>query len=193
MFYSIRVGKEPNEVLRGIIKKREKGKKNPVKMIRINPFFLCQRSYHFWSNWSDISFLFPFQSFDVFPRPFETPKNEQLFFGTHTHCKKDNAPPLTTEFIHFIVIDMSYRDRISNLLSSCLAGKDWPTWKGWIIPSIARIHVVYLKEVDLLASLTCYNPLPAEPPFPSIHKEKIEDWCQQFITEGRKDSLSRDH
>ncbi|MBA0625006.1 hypothetical protein Godav_010265, partial [Gossypium davidsonii] len=28
-------------------------------MIRINPFFLYQRSYHFRRNWSYISFLVP--------------------------------------------------------------------------------------------------------------------------------------
>lgn len=45
---------------------------------------------------------------------------------------------------------MSYRNRICNLLSSCLAGKDLPPRKGWFIrinkrvQLIARIHVVYL-------------------------------------------------
>ncbi|KAL4179247.1 hypothetical protein AMTRI_Chr13g119110 [Amborella trichopoda] len=34
-------------------------------MIRINPFFLRQRSYRFRRNWSYISFLFPFKSFCV--------------------------------------------------------------------------------------------------------------------------------
>lgn len=50
---------------------------------------------------------------------------------------------------------MSYRDRICNLLPSCLAGKDWPLWKDWFIRidmrvqlhCIARIHVVYLKQL----------------------------------------------
>ncbi|KAF4366423.1 hypothetical protein G4B88_003135 [Cannabis sativa] len=60
---------------------------NQVKMIRINSFFLRQRSYHFRRNWSYISFSFPFKSSYVFSRPFETPKDGQipfLFLGTHT-------------------------------------------------------------------------------------------------------------
>ncbi|KAH1091567.1 hypothetical protein J1N35_018824 [Gossypium stocksii] len=31
-------------------------------MIRIRPFFVCQRSYHFRMNWSYISFPIPFKS-----------------------------------------------------------------------------------------------------------------------------------
>ena len=83
MFYSILVGEEPDSVL---LKKERK--QNQVKMIRINPFFLRQRSYHFRRNWSYISFQFPFKSSYVFPRPFfETSKNEMdkfFFLGTHT-------------------------------------------------------------------------------------------------------------
>lgn len=56
---------------------------------------------------------------------------------------------------------MSYRDKICNLLSSCLAGKDLPPRKDRFIridmkvqlDCIARIRVVYLKQVDLLGSL----------------------------------------
>ncbi|KAH0993551.1 hypothetical protein GBA52_005034 [Prunus armeniaca] len=63
-------------------------------MIRVNSFFLRQRSYHFRRNWSYISFPFPFKSSYVFPRPFETPKNGQLPFLRNTykirHYKKDN-------------------------------------------------------------------------------------------------------
>ncbi|CAH2052014.1 unnamed protein product, partial [Thlaspi arvense] len=61
MFYSIRVGEARNQ--------------NQVKMIRINPLFLRQRSSYFQRNWSYISFPFPFKSSYVFPRPFKTPKN----------------------------------------------------------------------------------------------------------------------
>ena len=82
MFYSILVGEEPDSV-----KKRER-KQNQVKMIRITPFFLRQRSYHFRRNWSYISFQFQFQSSMSFHAlPFETSKNEMdkfLFLGTHT-------------------------------------------------------------------------------------------------------------
>ena len=41
---------------------------------------------------------------------------------------------------------MSCRDRICNLLSSCLAGKDWPPWKGWFI------------RIDMRGQLHCQNP-----------------------------------
>lgn len=41
---------------------------------------------------------------------------------------------------------MSYRDRIFNLLSSWLAGKDLPTWKGWFI------------RIDMRTTLHCQNP-----------------------------------
>ena len=41
---------------------------------------------------------------------------------------------------------MSYRDRICNLLSSWLAGKDLPTWKGWFI------------RMDMRTTLHCQNP-----------------------------------
>ena len=82
-------------------------------MIRINPFFLRQRSYHFQSNWSSISFPFPFQSSYVFTRPFETPKNGQIPFLRNTyrirHSKMDNGNPtinLTTSFMNFIVIEI---------------------------------------------------------------------------------------
>ena len=82
-------------------------------MIRINPFFLRQRSYHFRRNWSYISFPFPFKSSYVFPRPFETPKNGQISFlrnRTHTRFVTTKrimvAPPLTTSFMNFIVIEI---------------------------------------------------------------------------------------
>lgn len=66
---------------------------------------------------------------------------------------------------------MSYRDRICNLLSSCLAGKNRLPWKdGFIridmrvqLHCIARIHVVYLKQVDLLASLHGTTLFPLSP------------------------------
>lgn len=41
---------------------------------------------------------------------------------------------------------MSYRDRICNLLSSWLAGKDLPTRKGWFI------------RIDMRTALHCQNP-----------------------------------
>lgn len=109
MFYSILVGEEPDSVL---LKKERK--QNQVKMIRINPFFLRQRSYHFRRNWSYISFQFPFKSSYVFPRPFETSKKGQIpflrFLGTHTRFVTTKrimvTPKLTTEFLNLIVIEI---------------------------------------------------------------------------------------
>ena len=83
-------------------------------MIRINPSFLRQRSYHFRRNWSYISFQFPFKSSYVFPHPFfETSKNKMdkfLFLGTHTRFVTTKrimvTPPLTTSFMNFIVIEI---------------------------------------------------------------------------------------
>ena len=101
MFYSIQVGEDPDSVF---LKKQRN--QNQVKMIRINPFFLRQRSYHFRRNWSYISFPFPFKSSYVFPRPFETPKNGQIPFLRNTykihHYKKDNGNPTLNYFISFI-------------------------------------------------------------------------------------------
>lgn len=76
---------------------------------------------------------------------------------------------------------MSYRDRICNLLSSCLAGKDLPLWKDWFIRidmrvqlhCIARIHVVYLKQLTS-SLLSWYNPLPAEPLSPRSTETKCK-------------------
>ena len=163
-------------------------------MIRINPFFLRQRSYHFRRNWSYISFPFPFKSSYVFPHPLETPKNGQisfLFLGTHTRFVTTKrimvTPPLTISFINHFIYEfhsnrnkIHVRDRICNLLSSCLAGKDLPPWKGWFIRidmrvqlhCIARIHVVYLKEVDPLASLMVQSS-SRWAPFSSVHRDKM--------------------
>lgn len=68
---------------------------------------------------------------------------------------------------------------VCNLLSSCLTGKDLPLRKDWFIRidmrvqlhCIARIHVVYLKQLTPLL-LSWYNPLPAEPPFPRSTETK---------------------
>ncbi|KAL4181475.1 hypothetical protein AMTRI_Chr12g237440 [Amborella trichopoda] len=87
----------------GIVKKEEERKQNPFKMIRINPFFLCQRSYHFRRNLSDISSLFPFKSSYVFPHPFETSKNGLIPFLRNTykirHYKKDDGNPTVNYLI----------------------------------------------------------------------------------------------
>ena len=82
MFYSIRVGEEPDSVF---LKKQRN--QNQVKMIRINPSS-CAKDLTI-SEVTGVTSIFPFQfkSSYVFPRPFETPKNGQipfLFLGTHT-------------------------------------------------------------------------------------------------------------
>ncbi|RWR98249.1 hypothetical protein CKAN_02782200 [Cinnamomum micranthum f. kanehirae] len=92
MFYSILVGEEPDSVL---LKKERK--QNQVKTIRINPFFLRQRSYHFRRNWSYISFQFPFKSSYVFPRPFETSKKGQIPFLRLTSLLLSWYNPLPAE------------------------------------------------------------------------------------------------
>nr|YP_010194093.1 hypothetical chloroplast RF15 [Bupleurum yunnanense]YP_010194106.1 hypothetical chloroplast RF15 [Bupleurum yunnanense]YP_010836496.1 hypothetical protein RF15 [Bupleurum longicaule]YP_010836509.1 hypothetical protein RF15 [Bupleurum longicaule]YP_010836583.1 hypothetical protein RF15 [Bupleurum marginatum]YP_010836596.1 hypothetical protein RF15 [Bupleurum marginatum]YP_010836670.1 hypothetical protein RF15 [Bupleurum petiolulatum]YP_010836683.1 hypothetical protein RF15 [Bupleurum petio len=53
---------------------------------------------------------------------------------------------------------------------------------------IARIHVVYLKEVDLLASLTVQSSSRRAPFLlgPNVR-------LAPTVHHGRKDSLSRDH
>ena len=96
MFYSIQVGEETDSVF---LKKSRK--QNQVKMIRINPLFLRQRSYHFRRNWSYISF--PFKSSYMFSRPFPLRPRKMdkfLFLGTHTRCVTTKrimvTPPLTT-------------------------------------------------------------------------------------------------
>ena len=122
-------------------------------MIWINPFFLCQRSYHFRRNWSYISFPFPFQSFYVFPRPFETPKNEQLFFGTHTRfviAKRIMVtPPLTTSFMNFIVIEIHVLPRQNLELAILLPSRQRFT-------SVERM--IHSDRHESPTTLHCQNP-----------------------------------
>lgn len=131
-----------------------------------------------------------------------------LFLGTHTRFvttkKRMVTPPLTTSFMNFIVIKihvMSYRDRICNLLSSCIAGKDLPPWKGWFIRIDMRwgSNYIALPESMLyiwnrLTSLllSWYNPLPAEPPF-LLGPQRKNIGLVPTVHHGRKDSPSRDH
>lgn len=61
---------------------------------------------------------------------------------------------------------MSYRDRICNWLSSCLAGK-WPPWKGWFIRIDMRNYIalpesmLYIWKRPTFLLLSWYTPLPA--------------------------------
>ena len=143
------------------------------------PFFLRQRSYHFRRNWGYISFQFPFKSFYLFPRPFlETSKHEDklLLLGTHTRKRITVALPLTTSFsfMNFIVIEIYVLPRQNWELAILLPNRHKFTSVERLIhsdqidmrtqlPCIARIHVRYLKRVDLRASLmvqssSCWAP-----------------------------------
>nr|QYK19766.1 hypothetical chloroplast RF15 [Blumea balsamifera]QYK19779.1 hypothetical chloroplast RF15 [Blumea balsamifera] len=58
---------------------------------------------------------------------------------------------------------------------------------------IARIHVVYLKEVDLLASLTVQIQTSSRrDPF-LLGPQRQNVGLAPTVHHGRKDSLSRDH
>nr|YP_009442278.1 Ycf15 [Iodes cirrhosa]YP_009442292.1 Ycf15 [Iodes cirrhosa]ATN95374.1 Ycf15 [Iodes cirrhosa]ATN95379.1 Ycf15 [Iodes cirrhosa] len=56
---------------------------------------------------------------------------------------------------------------------------------------IARIHVVYLKEVDLLASLMVHSSSRGVPFFLGPQRQNVG--LVSTVHHGRKDSLSRDH
>lgn len=92
-------------------------------MIRINPFFLRQRSYPFQSEVLSLPFFFSY----VFPCPLETPKNGQIPFLRNTysirHSKKDNGNPIINHFIYEFHSNRNTCSTVCNLLSSCLAGK----------------------------------------------------------------------
>lgn len=56
---------------------------------------------------------------------------------------------------------------------------------------IARIHVVYLKEVDLLASLMVQSSSRRAPFLLGPQRQNVG--LVKTVNHGRKDSLSRDH
>nr|YP_010502188.1 hypothetical chloroplast RF15 [Cordia dichotoma]YP_010502202.1 hypothetical chloroplast RF15 [Cordia dichotoma]YP_010982849.1 Ycf15 protein [Cordia monoica]YP_010982863.1 Ycf15 protein [Cordia monoica]YP_010982936.1 Ycf15 protein [Cordia sinensis]YP_010982950.1 Ycf15 protein [Cordia sinensis]UXC96400.1 hypothetical chloroplast RF15 [Cordia dichotoma]UXC96414.1 hypothetical chloroplast RF15 [Cordia dichotoma]WOH22074.1 Ycf15 protein [Cordia monoica]WOH22086.1 Ycf15 protein [Cordia monoic len=56
---------------------------------------------------------------------------------------------------------------------------------------IARIHVVYLKEVDLLASLMVHSSSRRVPFLLGPQRQNVG--LVPTVHHGRKDSLSRDH
>nr|YP_009749792.1 hypothetical chloroplast RF15 [Leucanthemum maximum]YP_009749805.1 hypothetical chloroplast RF15 [Leucanthemum maximum]YP_009775753.1 Ycf15 protein [Leucanthemum vulgare]YP_009775766.1 Ycf15 protein [Leucanthemum vulgare]YP_009775840.1 Ycf15 protein [Leucanthemum virgatum]YP_009775853.1 Ycf15 protein [Leucanthemum virgatum]QIJ46047.1 hypothetical chloroplast RF15 [Leucanthemum maximum]QIJ46061.1 hypothetical chloroplast RF15 [Leucanthemum maximum]QJA15979.1 Ycf15 protein [Leucanthemum vu len=56
---------------------------------------------------------------------------------------------------------------------------------------IARIHVVYLKEVDPLASLTVQSSSRRAPFLLGPQRQNVG--LVPTVHHGRKDSLSRDH
>ena len=125
-------------------------------MIRISPFFLRQRSYHFRRNWSYISFPVPFKSSYVFPRPFKTPKFWQipfLFLGTHTRFVTTKrimvTPPLTTSFMNFIVIEMHVLPRQNFELAILLPNRQRLT-------SVERL--IHSDRYEDPTPLHCQNP-----------------------------------
>lgn len=125
-------------------------------MIRINPFFLRQRSYHFRRNWSSISFPFPFKSSYVFPRPLETPKNGQIPFLRNTykirHYKKERimvTPPLITSFMNFIVIEIHVLPRQNLELAILLPSRQRFT-------SVERM--IHSDRHESPTTLHCQNP-----------------------------------
>nr|YP_009221869.1 hypothetical chloroplast RF15 [Mesembryanthemum crystallinum]AIS35745.1 hypothetical chloroplast RF15 [Mesembryanthemum crystallinum]WOC30662.1 hypothetical chloroplast RF15 [Mesembryanthemum crystallinum]WOC30673.1 hypothetical chloroplast RF15 [Mesembryanthemum crystallinum] len=58
---------------------------------------------------------------------------------------------------------------------------------------IARIRVVYLKEVDLLASLIVQSSSRRAPPSPRSTAQRQNVGLVPTVHHGRRDSLSRDH
>lgn len=177
-------------------------------MIRINPFFLRCAKDLTSSFGTGATSLFNFHSrvlicFHALLRPRKMDKF--LFLGTHTRFVTTKrimiTPPLTTSFMNFYEFhsNRNTRDRICNLLSSCLAGKDWPPWKDWFIRidmrvqlhCIARIHVVYLKQVDLLASLMVQSYSRRAPFLLGPQRQNVG--LVPTVHHGRKDSPSRDH
>ncbi|KAJ8438030.1 LOW QUALITY PROTEIN: hypothetical protein Cgig2_030011 [Carnegiea gigantea] len=158
------------------IKKR---KQNQVEIIWINPFFLRQRSYPFQNSVLSL----PFKSSYAFPRPRK--KDKFLFLGTHAAFVTPErimvTPPLTTSFMNFIVIEIHVLPR-QNLQRFTSVERTIHSIRIDMriqLHCIARICVVYRLTSLLLSS---YDPLPDEPPFSSVHRDKMWGWRQQFIT-----------
>lgn len=62
-----------------------------------------------------------------------------------------------------------------------------------LLHCIARIHVVYLKEVDLLASLMVQSSSRRAPFLLGPQRQNENVGLVPTVNHGRKDSLSRDH
>lgn len=139
----------------------------------------------------------------MFPRP---PKKGQIPFLRNTysirHSKKDNGNSTINHFIYEFHIHSNKNtcptetEFLTCYPLSCPAGKDLPLWKERMIHSIridirvqlhciVRICVVYLKEVDLLASLIVQSSSWRASLLlgPQRQNKKRRAWCQQFITE----------
>ena len=164
MFYSILVGEEPDSVFL-----KKEGKQNQVKMIWVAPSS-CAKDLTI-SEGTGATFLFNFHSrisICFHALFFETSKHQDklLLLGTHTRKRITVALPLTTSFsfMNFIVIEIYVLPRQNLELAILLPNRQRLTSVERLIHSdqidmrtqlrcIARIHVPYLKRVDLRASL----------------------------------------
>ncbi|KAL4183163.1 hypothetical protein AMTRI_Chr11g96760 [Amborella trichopoda] len=100
-----------------------------------------------------------------------------LFLGKHTRF-------VTTKRM---MKYMSYRDKICNLLSSCLAGKNLPPW------SVERL--IHLDRHESSTTLHCQNPsciFESAPPL-SPRPQRQNVGLGPTVHHERKDSPSRDH
>lgn len=105
MFYSIRVGEDPDSVFL-----KNQRNQNQVKMIWINPFLLRQRSYH--SEGTGVTSLFHFHPrvLMCFRAPLRPRKMDKfLFLGTRTRFVTTKrimvTPPLTISFINYFIYE----------------------------------------------------------------------------------------
>ena len=98
---------------------------------------------------------------------------------------------------------MSYRNRICNLLSSCLAGKDLPPWKRWFIridphESPTPLHCQNPCCIFERGWPPCFShgtilfPLSPLSPRSTETKWNVGLGLAPTVNHGRKDSLSRD-
>lgn len=106
-------------------------------MIRITPFFLRQRSYHFWQNWSYISFPCPFQGSILcvsMPLWSLIPEMDNLrkAYNIHPHKKGIMVTPL---FMNFIVIEIHVLPRQNLSLAILLPSRQRWTSVERRIPS----------------------------------------------------------
>jgi hypothetical protein len=165
MFYSILVGEEPDSVFL-----KKEGKQNQVKIIWVAPSS-CAKDLTI-SEGTGATFLFNFHSrvsicfHALFLRPRKHEMDKFLLLGTHTRKRITVALPLTTSFsfMNFIVIEIHVLPRQNFELAILLPNRQRLTSVERLIHSdridmrtqlrcIARIHVPYLKRVDLRASL----------------------------------------
>ena len=169
-------------------------------MIRINPFFLRQRSYHF--EGTGVTSLFHFHSrvLMCFHAPLRPRKMDKfLFLGTHTRFITTKrimvTPPLTilfhlltTSFMNFIVIEIKYMYILprQNLELAIL------------LPSRQRFtsveRMIHSDRHESPTPLNCQNPCCIfERGGFLLGPQRQNVGLVPTVHPGRKDSLSRDH